>query len=515
MGPFLDDHTTAATGQTNLEYAHRNSQESGISSRVEFNNVNGTPGDDSFDLICVGFGPASLAIAVALHDATTHNGNPSSSSSTPRICFLEKQDSFRWHAGMLIPGSTMQISFIKDLATIRDPTSKFTFLNYLKNKNRLLQFANLGTFLPTRMEFEDYLWWCAEHFSEDVRYGQEVTRITPGRSCREKSKVDLFTVESFDQTTGKNVSRSARHVVIAVGGRPNIPDPFPPHHPGVIHSSSYCSSISRLLSCKEDPYRIAVVGSGQSAAEIFNDLRTRYPHSLTTLIIKDTALRPSDDSPFVNEAFDPERVDDFYHRSHDQRLETLESNRSTNYGVVRLELLEEIYRFLYQQRVQEPDERLWRHRILTSRKVADVQDSHNGGLKLTLRKTHPTDEEESEVLDVDVVVVATGYTRNAHEAMLQDLAYLNPNKSREWRVGRNYKLELDKDLVHEDVGIWLQGSNESSHGISDTLLSILATRSGEIVESIFGSKLKGVWNTNQESSHDSLKRHCQRLGTPK
>ena len=59
-------------------------------------------------------------------------------------------------------------------------------------------------------------------------------------------------------------------------------------------------------------------------------------------------------------------------------------------------------------------------------------------------------------------------------------------------MGRNYKLDLNKDLVDEDAGIWLQGSNESSHGISDTLLSILATRSGEIVESIFGSKLKGI-----------------------
>ena len=414
---------------------------------------------------------------------------------------------------MLIPGSKMQISFIKDLATVRDPTSKFTYLNYLKNKNRLLQFANLGTFLPTRIEFEDYLRWCAEHFSENVKYGQEVTRIAPGKSFRENSKVDLFTVESLDQMTGKNILRSARHVVIAVGGRPNIPQPFPSHHPGVIHSSSYCSRISRLLSSKEDPYRIAVVGGGQSAAEIFNDLHTRYPHSLTTLIIKDTALRPSDDSPFVNEAFDPERVDDFYHRPHDQRVETLESNRSTNYGVVRFALLEEIYHFLYQQRVQEPDERLWRHRILTSRRVDNVQGSGQGRLKLTLQKTHIADEENVEVLDVDAVVVATGYTRDAHEDMLQDLTDLKPNSSREWRVGRNYKLDLDTDLVDEDAGIWLQGSNESSHGISDTLLSVLATRSGEIVESIFGSKLKGACSTNEENSQGSLEQHCQRLGT--
>ena len=490
MAPFLDDQTTASVGQANHDRARRNSQDDGIPSPAGFNNTDGPHGGEHYDLICVGFGPASLAIAIALHDNTIHKGSFGGTSRVPRVCFLEKQRSFRWHAGMLVPGSKMQISFIKDLATIRDPTSRFTFLNYLKSKNRLLQFANLGTFLPTRLEFEDYLRWCAEHFSEDVVYGQEVTRVTPSRLCRENFKVDLFNVEAFDQVTREKVSRRARHVVIAIGGRPSIPAPFPPYHPNVIHSSSYCGGISQLLSSKQHPYSIAVVGSGQSAAEIFNDLHTRYPHSVTKLIIKDTALRPSDDSPFVNEVFDPERVDDFYHRPQEQRKGTLKSHRSTNYGVVRLGLLEDIYQSLYQQRIQEPDERLWQHRIFTSRSVTNVQDSHNGSLKLTLQGTHTIDEETPESLVVDAVIVATGYTRDTHKDILKDLAHLNPNKDGEWRVGRNYKLKLHSDLVDEDAGIWLQGSNESSHGISDTLLSILATRSGEIVESIFGGNLK-------------------------
>jgi L-ornithine N5-oxygenase len=32
----------------------------------------------------------------------------------------------------------------------------------------------------------------------------------------------------------------------------------------------------------------------------------------------------------------------------------------------------------------------------------------------------------------------------------------------------------------------LQGCNEKTHGLSDSLLSILAVRGGEMVESIFG-----------------------------
>jgi L-ornithine N5-oxygenase len=124
--------------------------------------------------------------------------------------------------------------------------------------------------------------------------------------------------------------------------------------------------------------------------------------------------------------------------------------------------------------------------------VLNVQELQNDGLMLTIDKMDPMGKEDPEFLKVDALIVATGYTRDAHEDMLKDLIHLNPNPTGAWQVGRNYKLGLNKDLVNEDAGIWLQGSNESSHGISDTLLSILATRSGEIVESIFGRKLEDI-----------------------
>src|SRR5258708_25901310 len=59
---------------------------------------------DIHDLICVGFGPASLAIAVALHDALEEANHI---SSEPKVCFLEQQPEFRWHAGMMLPDAKM------------------------------------------------------------------------------------------------------------------------------------------------------------------------------------------------------------------------------------------------------------------------------------------------------------------------------------------------------------------------------------------------------------------------
>lgn len=251
---------------------------------------------EPYDLVCVGFGPASLAIAIALHDAL-EDASHGKRYKLPKICFLEKQQQFAWHAGMMVPGSKMQISFIKDLATVRDPRSEFTFLNYLKSQGRLVDFTNLGTFLPSRLEFGDYMRWCANHFVDVVAYGQEVLKVTEAASETASSgKVESFIVESRDVQSGQISSRHARNVIIAVGGKPRVP-PGIPHHPRILHSSSYCTRIRNALRDTSKSYQVAVLGSGQSAAEIFHDLYQRYPNAKTTLIMRDSALRPSDDSP--------------------------------------------------------------------------------------------------------------------------------------------------------------------------------------------------------------------------
>ena len=248
--------------------------------------------DSIFDLVCVGFGPASLAIAIALHDA--YKASP---TARPRVLFLEKQARFAWHAGMQLPGAKMQISFLKDLATPRDPTSKFTFLNYLFQKGRLHSFINLGTFLPSRMEYEDYLRWCASFFEKEgcVEYGMEVKGVGVGEKSGD-GKVSGFVVTARNQA-GEVISRKTRRVVIAVGGQPAIPSSLQGlKH--VHHSSRFANAIGKIQETEgHGPLKFAVIGGGQSAAEIFNDIWSRFPDAQIKLIIKGANLRPSDDSP--------------------------------------------------------------------------------------------------------------------------------------------------------------------------------------------------------------------------
>ncbi|EDU51193.1 IucD Lysine ornithine N-monooxygenase [Pyrenophora tritici-repentis] len=463
-----------------------------------------TPEDELHDLICVGFGPASLAIGVALHDALDGTDPsladvPGLQSRMPKVAFLEKQSQFAWHAGMLLPGAKMQITFMKDMATMRNPRSEFTFINYLHQKDRLAEFANLGTFLPARVEYEDYMRWCASWFEEVVAYSQEVIQVMPEKSAN--GEITTFSVISRNTLTGRTETRRTKHVVIAAGGRPNIPAPFPTNHPKVVHSSKFSYISKQLLKDHDAPYSVAVVGNGQSAAEIFDFLHSNYPNARTRLLIKGGALRPSDDSPFVNEIFNPSRTDCTYARAPKLRAATLLEDKGTNYGVVRLDLLEHIYETLYMQRIRygntPAEEAHWPHRIMPYRRVVDVSDSpvRPGGVRLQVHDSSPLyfsekpgAQEQKETLDVDVVFVATGYHRDLHETLLKDARHLMPGGELEgakWQVQRDYRINFTEKSVADNAGVWLQGCCETTHGLSDTLLSVLATRGGEMVRGIF------------------------------
>ena len=68
-------------------------------------------------------------------------------------------------------------SYLKDLATLRNPSSPITFLSYLHAHGRLLNFINRGCIIPTRKEFADYLGWVAQYVQDrgvEVKYGHEV-----------------------------------------------------------------------------------------------------------------------------------------------------------------------------------------------------------------------------------------------------------------------------------------------------------------------------------------------------
>src|SRR3954453_22546924 len=136
-----------------------------------------SPQDDVLDVVGIGFGPSNLALAIAIRE---HN-DVAGAAGAVRARFFERSPRFSWHGGMLLPGTTMRVPFLKDLATLRNPLSTFSFVAYLHSKDRLPEFINHKSMFPSRVEFHDYLEWAAERLSDVVTYGAEVVSIRPVR----------------------------------------------------------------------------------------------------------------------------------------------------------------------------------------------------------------------------------------------------------------------------------------------------------------------------------------------
>jgi L-ornithine N5-oxygenase len=105
----------------------------------------------------------------------------------------------------------MQISCLKDLATLRNPASPFTFLSYLHEHDRLVSFINRGSVIPTRREYADYLAWAAEKVQTagiEVFYGEEVTAL---------ESEDGHSVHCISLKNGQTITRLAGTRIVAFG----------------------------------------------------------------------------------------------------------------------------------------------------------------------------------------------------------------------------------------------------------------------------------------------------------
>jgi lysine N6-hydroxylase/L-ornithine N5-oxygenase len=408
------------------------------------------------DLIGIGFGPSNIALAITLEEKKQNDH--------PIECFfIEKQPSFAWHANMMLDNAHMQVSFLKDLVTMHNPASRFTFINYLHQKNRLQDFINLKTFFPSRHEFNDYLSWAAGHFDHCCAYGEEVIEILPEKLGNE---ISLLRVRSRDQSQVIH-ERLTRGLVISIGGQPRIPNCLQAlkGDARVFHSNNYLKEIVNHTHAK----KIAVVGAGQSASEIFMDLHNRSSTTNVDLIMRARSIKPSDDSPFVNEIFNADFTDYVFNSPEQERAQLLGEFWHTNYAAPDLVLIEQIFNVFYQQKVTGEE----RHRFLRRHEVRKASAKPDG-IEFTL---HDIGNDNERTISYDAVVLATGYHRDHYRSLLASLMpYLQ-----DFTVDRSYRIN---STPHFKPAIFLQGACEASHGLSDTLLSVTAVRANEIAQAL-------------------------------
>lgn len=418
------------------------------------------------DLVGIGFGPSNLALAIALREREALTGE------VVDAVFLEKQPEFGWHPGMLIEGTTMQVSFLKDLVTMRNPASGFGFLSYLKDRGRLADFINHKTMFPSRAEFHDYLEWAASAFDDQVRYGSEVVGVTPVTVDGVVEYVDVVVRQGG--RADELITRRTRNLVIAAGLEPVLPAGAAESE-RIWHSEELLHRVPGL----RDPKRLLVVGAGQSAAEVTDYLHRTFTDAEVCAVFAKYGYTPADDSSFANRIFDPAAVDHYFTSSDEVKRMLMDYHRSTNYSVVDLELIDELYRRHYQEKVAGKE----RLRILNASRLVHVA-ADGSGVRATVEFL-PTGERAA--LDADVLVYATGYrTRDPLTLLGEAGEHCVREAGGAVRVERDYRIATD-DTVR--CGIYLQGATEHSHGIGSTLLSNAAVRAGEIADSV-GARLR-------------------------
>jgi L-ornithine N5-oxygenase len=411
--------------------------------------------DEEMEVLAIGAGPSNLALAVAIEEL----GPPGLAGST---LVLEQYGDIRWQRNLMLPWARSQVSFVKDLVTLRNPRSRFSFLNFLHDRGRLDEFVNLATFNPYRKELSDYLQWVAWNLQDvRVRYNARCASVTPRHA-------DDGTIEGWTATLADGDRVQCRDLVVAIGRDPHVPEVFrglPRER--VIHSTEYGPRIARIAATADRPLRAVVIGGAQSAAEMFMALHDDLPRGELTMVVRSIGLQNYQTSKFVNELFFPSFVDGFYDSPSETRRELLTEVRQTNYAGLAAPFLDEMYFMLYRQK-------LFGARASSVRAMTEVIGARedDGEIILDLRDRKSG---KIEPMPCDLVLLGTGYEPRM-PALIRDLA-ANANLG-DITVSRRYQVDLGEGA---HGGLYLQGVNEQTHGIADSLLSVLALRSQEIV----------------------------------
>jgi lysine N6-hydroxylase len=418
-------------------------------------------GTDEHDVVGIGCGPSNLSLAALAH--------PLEDLST---VFLERHAEFAWHPGLRFEDSRLQVSYLKDLVTLVDPTSRFSFLNFLAVEGRLYRFLNAGIEDVTRLEFEQYYRWVADRI-DAVRFGVAVRAV--------EFDGQLFIVKT------DRASYRARHLAVATGQVTHIPGVAAAAlGDAVFHASEFSQR-----NVAKAGARTLVVGGGQSGAEIVHHLLTRWPSlpgDLTWVSSRENFL-PRDDSAFVNEWFGPSYSTHFQGLAPHRRAALLKLQRLASDGIAE-SLLRAIYREFYRHDYLDP--RGLRHRLLPSHRLIDLRQQPTArGWFATL---WDEDTQEQQVVEADVVVLATGFRQQVPDCLapLRDRLRMTADGV---VLREDYSLEWDGP---EDRRIFVLNGGSHTHGIADPNLSLLAWRAAVILNSVAGRMVYRI------DRHDSV-----------
>jgi L-ornithine N5-monooxygenase len=425
-----------------------------------------------YDLVGIGFGPSNIALAIALEETGQY----------PNHLFLEQAETPLWQSEMLFDISLDTFSNIqnipyRDLVTPRNPRSRYTFLNYLFESDLLFDHLNMDMLLPLRPDYARYISWVAEQFTNVLRTGQSVDSITYERAAGDRG--------AYRITTRAGDVFLTRHVVVGTGRIPYIPPVFAEHSsPRIFHQTRYKTASDVLSTERAD--KVAVVGSSQSAAEIILHLSKTLPNTEIHSVMRRFAFPLRDTSPFMNEIFFPRFTDLYYDATTTLRRRIDRDVIRTNYGACDMDILEELYRQIYYDRLHGR-EQIRLHRL------TDIVAVGCGDDQVTLTLADNV-EGRTVVESFDAVILATGFANIGSEerevktiGLLDGLApVLEVAEDGCIQVDRGYAVRLRADVADGAGAVIMNGLCETTHGMGDGgSLSLVSIRAADILRRLY------------------------------
>ncbi|MFD0413958.1 lysine N(6)-hydroxylase/L-ornithine N(5)-oxygenase family protein [Streptomyces sp. NPDC127108] len=404
----------------------------------------------TYDFIGIGLGPFNLGLACLTEPLDELNG-----------VFLESKPDFEWHAGMFLDGAHLQTPFMSDLVTLADPTSPYSFLNFLKESGRLYSFYIRENFYPLRREYNDYCRWAAGKLSS-VRFGTTVTRVT-------------YAGGVYDVTTESGDTLRARHLVLGTGTPPHIPAACEGLGGDFLHNSRYLEHKEEL----QKKNSLTIVGSGQSAAEIYYDLLADMDTHGYRLnwVTRSPRFFPLEYTKLTLEMTSPEYIDYFHALPEDTRYR-LESQQKSLFKGIDGELIDAIFDLLYQKNLDGPVPT----RLLTNSSLRHAR--HTGGVyTLGLRQEEQGKDFE---MTTEGLILATGY-RYAVPAFLEPLReHLRFDGRGRFDVARNYSVDAS------GRGVFLQNAAVHTHSMTSPDLGMGPYRNAYIIRELLGREVYPV-----------------------
>lgn len=456
-----------------------------------------------YDFIAIGVGPFNLSLAALTSNLEGVNA-----------LFLDKNQEFDWHPGMMLESAHLQTPFMSDLVTLADPTHPLSFLNYIKQQGRIYSFYIREDFFLLRKEYNQYCQWAAAQLPQ-VRFQQQVTHV-----CYDESK-DAYKVTTKNLSEQKDYQFYCRKLVLGTGPAPYIPETCQPYADKVTHTSNYLFD-KKALQKKQS---ITIVGGGQSAAEIYYDLL----QDIDTLdyqlnwVTRSPRFFPLEYSKLTLEMTSPEYVDYFYHLPTSKR-NALISQQKHLYKGINASLINEIYDLLYVKRLSgEVNTRLF-----TNSSLEQVScDNH-----FTLGFQQNEQERHFE-LDSEGLVLATGYAYQL-PSFLEGIAdHIKWDEQGRFDVSRHYSIDkkIDKPLekpTSNSIGaehcssenddrkensgrIFVQNAELHTHGFVTPDLGMACYRNSVLIKQLTGKEHYPIEKriAFQEFSAPSLEVHGQ------